>query len=285
MRIGGRPLAAATAADAARGARRRPVRACAAGRIRVHRRVGRPRRVGAGGAATRTRLPRLRPPGSARPTASSTRPDASCRGPTRRSGWPALADHPLVAVGVEGPIDRPLRLVGDAALPDALLARRAGDPRRPRPPRAGWWRSTRSRWPTAWRGCSPSAGPDRQRLAAATAALRAATIIAGGPGTGKTTTVARLRRAAPSGRGRAPDGRPGRSHGQGGGPAPGGDRSTALTMDPAGPRPRRAAGRLDAAPTARLAPRTRRADSGTTGRTRCPTTSSSSTRRRWSRCR
>ena len=35
-------------------------------------------------------------------------------------------------------------------------------------------------------------GPDRQRLAAATAALRRLAIIAGGPGTGKTTTVARI---------------------------------------------------------------------------------------------
>ncbi|HPJ18966.1 MAG TPA: AAA family ATPase, partial [Actinomycetota bacterium] len=38
----------------------------------------------------------------------------------------------------------------------------------------------------------PAPGPDRQRLAAATAALRRLAIIAGGPGTGKTTTVARI---------------------------------------------------------------------------------------------
>ncbi|MEI2786612.1 MAG: exodeoxyribonuclease V subunit alpha [Candidatus Nanopelagicales bacterium] len=38
----------------------------------------------------------------------------------------------------------------------------------------------------------PSAEPDRQRLAAATAALRQVTIVAGGPGTGKTTTVAAI---------------------------------------------------------------------------------------------
>lgn len=38
----------------------------------------------------------------------------------------------------------------------------------------------------------PAAPPDRQRLAAAMAALRPVTVIAGGPGTGKTTTVARL---------------------------------------------------------------------------------------------
>jgi len=35
-------------------------------------------------------------------------------------------------------------------------------------------------------------GPDRQRLAAAVASLRRVTVVAGGPGTGKTTTVARL---------------------------------------------------------------------------------------------
>lgn len=40
----------------------------------------------------------------------------------------------------------------------------------------------------------PGSGPDRQRLAAAVAALRRVTVIAGGPGTGKTHTVARLLR-------------------------------------------------------------------------------------------
>ena len=38
----------------------------------------------------------------------------------------------------------------------------------------------------------PDAGPDLQRLAAAMAVLRPLTVIAGGPGTGKTTTVARI---------------------------------------------------------------------------------------------
>ena len=38
----------------------------------------------------------------------------------------------------------------------------------------------------------PGPGPDGQRLAAAVAALRWLTVLAGGPGTGKTTTVARL---------------------------------------------------------------------------------------------
>ncbi len=38
----------------------------------------------------------------------------------------------------------------------------------------------------------PGEAPDRQRLAAAMTALRSLTVLAGGPGTGKTTTVARL---------------------------------------------------------------------------------------------
>jgi exodeoxyribonuclease V alpha subunit len=38
----------------------------------------------------------------------------------------------------------------------------------------------------------PDGGPDLQRLAAATAVLRRLAVVAGGPGTGKTTTVARL---------------------------------------------------------------------------------------------
>jgi exodeoxyribonuclease V alpha subunit len=38
----------------------------------------------------------------------------------------------------------------------------------------------------------PGSGPDRQRLAAASVATRQVTVLAGGPGTGKTTTVARL---------------------------------------------------------------------------------------------
>jgi exodeoxyribonuclease V alpha subunit len=38
----------------------------------------------------------------------------------------------------------------------------------------------------------PASGPDRQRLAAASVATRQITVLAGGPGTGKTTTVARM---------------------------------------------------------------------------------------------
>ncbi len=41
-------------------------------------------------------------------------------------------------------------------------------------------------------GLFPGPAPDRQRLAAAMTALRSVTVLAGGPGTGKTTTVARI---------------------------------------------------------------------------------------------
>lgn len=104
----------------------------------------------------------------------------------------ACAASPLVAVGEDGPAGRPLRLLGDllylerywqeeelvrreftaragpvaAVDPDRLCAaldRLLGDP-----------------------------GAERQRLAAAVAALRPVAVIAGGPGTGKTTTVAAL---------------------------------------------------------------------------------------------
>src|SRR5207253_2512798 len=46
--------------------------------------------------------------------------------------------------------------------------------------------------PTAGTEAAAADGPDRQRLAAETAVRRALTVVAGGPGTGKTTTVARV---------------------------------------------------------------------------------------------
>ncbi len=55
---------------------------------------------------------------------------------------------------------------------------------------------------------APGAGPDLQRRAAATAVLRRFTVVSGGPGTGKTTTVARilalLHEQAPATGGRPP---------------------------------------------------------------------------------
>ena len=115
-------------------------------------------------------------------------------------GWPesqawlvALGGSPLVAVGLDGDPSRPLRLVGDSlyldrywrqeqeiatALDDA--ATRPGpvvDPDRLR---------------TSLTRLFPDAAPDRQRLAAVVAAHRWVSVLAGGPGTGKTTTVAHL---------------------------------------------------------------------------------------------
>jgi exodeoxyribonuclease V alpha subunit len=118
--------------------------------------------------------------------------------------WVAgVAASPLVAAGLGGPDDRPLRLVGSWLYLDrywreerqvaADLTTRAGQdidgvddavleagldrlfpPPAPRPIGDG------------------GDGPDRQREAAATAVRRALTVVAGGPGTGKTTTVARI---------------------------------------------------------------------------------------------
>ena len=96
-----------------------------------------------------------------------------------------------MAQGPDGPIDRPLRLVGDLLYLqrywlDEQLIRTAMQLRAqhlPVDPVA---------LNSALARLFPDPGPDRQRLAAAMVALRGATIIAGGPGTGKTTTVARI---------------------------------------------------------------------------------------------
>ena len=108
------------------------------------------------------------------------------------SAWlAAVRDHPLVSRGNDGPIDRPLRLVGNLLYlqrywQDEQVIRTAMRERaRMLPVDASALADGLAR-------LFPSIDPDRQRLAAATAALRQVTIIAGGPGTGKTTTVARL---------------------------------------------------------------------------------------------
>ncbi|MGH9054644.1 MAG: exodeoxyribonuclease V subunit alpha [Acidimicrobiales bacterium] len=109
-------------------------------------------------------------------------------------GWlEALARSPLVAVGEDGPVERPLRLIGtslyldrywrdERAVAADLIQRAQGDP----PPvdaiavRAGLDR------------LFPDDPSGEQRWAAGAAMLRLLSVIAGGPGTGKTTTVARL---------------------------------------------------------------------------------------------
>ncbi len=111
-----------------------------------------------------------------------------------------LAASPAVAVGDDAPTGRPLRLVGRLLYLDRywrqerlvaadLLSRADGAPvvddER--------LRSDLDRLfgPAAGPG-GAAGGPDLQRVAAAAAVLSRFAVIAGGPGTGKTTTVARL---------------------------------------------------------------------------------------------
>ena len=109
--------------------------------------------------------------------------------------WPALvAASPLTAVGAEGPADRPLRLLGSRLYLDRywrhersivadLLGRTGGEP-------------PAIDAETLAAGLArlfPGAGADDlQRAAAATAVEHRFSVVAGGPGTGKTTTVARI---------------------------------------------------------------------------------------------
>jgi exodeoxyribonuclease V alpha subunit len=109
--------------------------------------------------------------------------------------WVATVEaSPLVAVGESGPADRPLRFVDGllyldrywrqqqviAGYVDAATAHPPA-----RPPDADVVRRALAR-------LFPDAEPDRQRLAAVVAAHRRLSILAGGPGTGKTTTVAKI---------------------------------------------------------------------------------------------
>ena len=110
------------------------------------------------------------------------------------AGWlAALERSPLVARGVDGPADRPLRLVEgmlyldrywrqERCIADVLDAAAHRTPPVVDP----------DRLTTAVERLFPSTAPDRQRLAAVVAAHRWVSVLAGGPGTGKTTTVAKL---------------------------------------------------------------------------------------------
>jgi len=110
------------------------------------------------------------------------------------AGWASRCEaSPLVAIGVTGPTDRPLRLVDGLLYLDRywrqeeqvrveLEARAARTP-----PYVD-----ESRLSEALRRFFPGDAPDHQRLAAAACATGWVTVVAGGPGTGKTTTVARL---------------------------------------------------------------------------------------------
>ena len=104
--------------------------------------------------------------------------------------WAELSGSPLVALGPGAPW-RPLRLVDGLLYLDRYwqqeqLVRRELDQRAARPaPEVDL-----SSLPALF----PGPAPDRQRLAAAVAAGRWVSVLTGGPGTGKTHTVARLLR-------------------------------------------------------------------------------------------
>lgn len=110
-----------------------------------------------------------------------------------------VAASPLVAVGDHDPAVAPLRLVGSALYLDRywqderavaadLLARVAAPA-----PRAGGPGGSADLGPLAAEIRRLVGGDDpAQRWALATAALRGLAVVAGGPGTGKTTTVASL---------------------------------------------------------------------------------------------
>lgn len=105
----------------------------------------------------------------------------------------ALAESRLVAAGPHEHPDRPLRLVDGLLYLDrywrqerviaGYVDRAMRDPV-PAP--------DRTRMLSALARLFPGEEPDRQRLAAVVAAHRRFSILAGGPGTGKTTTVAKL---------------------------------------------------------------------------------------------
>ena len=109
----------------------------------------------------------------------------------------ALVASPLVSLGAEPPGERPLRLVGDLLylerywVDETTVATEL---------RTRWQRPVEAVDATALRAAraelftaGPGSEPDPdQELAAVVGALSAVAVIAGGPGTGKTTTLARL---------------------------------------------------------------------------------------------
>ena len=127
------------------------------------------------------------------------RPPGSLPWPEPQPWLEAIRSSPLVSVGLDGPSDRPLRLIGTALYLDRYwrdevevavgLARRVAvaDPRVDLALLADgldrlFGVATGSR----------SGVADDQRRAAETAVRRRLAVIAGGPGTGKTTTVAKI---------------------------------------------------------------------------------------------
>ncbi len=105
----------------------------------------------------------------------------------------AVESSPLVEVGEDGPASRPLRMVRGLLYLDRYwrqerLIARYVDAAHGRPVAA----PEPAALTRALARLFPEEPPDRQRLAAVVAAHRRFSIVAGGPGTGKTTTVAKL---------------------------------------------------------------------------------------------
>lgn len=108
--------------------------------------------------------------------------------------WRAACDRSsIITRGLDAPSGRPLRIIGGLL----YLARYWHQEEQVR--RDLWQRAAAGSPPVdierlraGLTRLFPPGEPERQRLAAAASALRRVTVLAGGPGTGKTTTVARL---------------------------------------------------------------------------------------------
>ena len=164
-------------------------RASATRRSRWPRRSRSARRGSGTSTSTSRRSARRR-----RSTPRSRSTSRRCRGRRSSRGWRAWPRARSRPTGEDGPADRPLRLEGSALYLDRywreerqvaadLTALRERPPRRRRRGRA-------RRGPGA--DLRRRDGDLLQRRAAETALRRRFTVIAGGPGTGKTTTVARI---------------------------------------------------------------------------------------------
>ena len=165
-----------------------------------------------------------------------------------------VAASPLVAVGEDGAGEPPAAARRLRPLPRPLLAR--GTPGRRRPARARR-RGVGRRVPPRRRPRPPvrRRGTTGQRRAAATAVRRRFAVVAGGPGTGKTTTVARIVALLAEQAGAMPLVALAAPTGKAAARLEEAVHAEARTLDVDAVHPRRAAQprRVDAAPPARLA--------------------------------